>query len=456
MAQINSMSGMVNKAIGMCSTYHCKDLACQIYEKTIGESRRFAKLWIDDEDEMEIYLSEPRKRELTRHIRLLYVVHRPLDNGGGTEQFTKHLAEEMAQRGHSVTVLAHSDGRRRDFTRRNGNVLWRERFEGAFRVIEYRHAKPPCGVLTDVLFDDPDIYEFGKEILRMIEPDFVHIAHIRAGAAIAKVCIEMRVPYGMTVTDFFCLCRYSTLIDRNGRCCSKRDCEARCGISACAVKARELVVKKMLKHAHFVAAPSGYVASRIFAEYGKRCYKIAHDVIIPSLYMREEKTEHQRLLYVGKLAPLKGLHLFLQAIIQVEKPFSLLIYGRGNWFYEKKLKRIVKGDPRIQFAGAVVHNEIWKAYAKADAVVIPSLCPETYCLVAHEATAAGCRIMAVPNGALREAIQESDGVSLYSFSADCIEAGLREMEEKAAIPERELQILECDAYGALYADAITP
>ena len=455
MTQGNAMSQMMNKAICICSTYHWKDLLCQGYEKTVGESRRFAKLWIEEDHQPEVCLSAPERNGLKGHIRLLYVVHRPLDNGGGTELFTKHLAEEMARRGHCVTVLAHSDERRRDYSHRTGNVLWRERQEGAIRVIEYRHAKPPCGVLTDVLFDDPDICGFGKELLRTIEPDFVHITHLRAGAAVAKACIEMHVPYGMTMTDFFCVCRYSTLIDRHGRCCRKRDCETRCGISACRVQARELAVKRMMEHACFVAAPSGYVASRLFAEYGKRCYRIAHDVNVPSSYRREERVASRRLLYVGKLAPLKGLHLFLQAAIQVKQPFSLTICGRGNRLYEKKLKRIVKGDPRVRFAGAVPHDEIWRAYAEADAVVIPSLCPETYCLAAHEAIAAGCRIMAVPNGALREAIRESDGVSLHSFSVDCIEAGLEELDKKTAAPQRRTQTPECDGYGALYADAVT-
>lgn len=455
-ARGNAVSRMMNRAIGLCSTYPLRDLVSQAYEKTIGEGRRFARLWLEDGEQSEVCLPAPSANALKGRISLLYVLQRPLDNGGGTEQFTRHLAGEMARRGHCVTVLAHADGRRRDFPQREGNVLWRERLEGPVRVIEYRHARTPHGVLTEVLLDDPDVCAFGRALLRRIRPDFVHLTHVRAGAAVARACMELGVPYGMTVTDFFCLCRYSTLIDRNGRCCTRRDCEARCGVPACAVRARELAVKRMLEHARFVAAPSGYVASRFFEEYGKRCYRIAHDVTVPSAHVREERTGPLRLLYVGKLAPLKGLHLFLQAAVQVKMPFSLAVYGRGSGLYERRLRRIVRGDSRVRFAGAVPHEQIWQAYAQADAVVIPSLCPETYCLAAHEAMAAGCRIMAVPNGALREAIRESGGVPLKAFSADCIEAGLRALEEGAATPTPGPQVSECDAYGALYAEAVTP
>ena len=111
-ARGNAVSRMMNRAIGLCSTYPLRDLVSQAYEKTIGEGRRFARLWIDDRERMEVCLPAPSAKALKGHISLLYVLHRPLDNGGGTELFTRHLAGEMARQGHCVTVLAHADGRR--------------------------------------------------------------------------------------------------------------------------------------------------------------------------------------------------------------------------------------------------------------------------------------------------------------------------------------------------------
>ena len=82
------------------------------------------------------------------------------------------------------------------------------------------------------------------------------------------------------------------------------------------------------------------------------------------------------LLFVGRLAPEKGIDLLIEAMPKVLKKVStakLMIIGRGT--LEKELKQKVKDldiQESIIFLGALRNNQLPKYYATADIFVCPS------------------------------------------------------------------------------------
>jgi glycosyltransferase involved in cell wall biosynthesis len=119
------------------------------------------------------------------------------------------------------------------------------------------------------------------------------------------------------------------------------------------------------------------------------------------------------LLYVGGLAPNKGVHVVLEALRGVTGAVRMAIAGdeATHPVYASRLRHLA--DERVTFLGRLDRQQVWQAMADADAVVVPSLWHETFCLVAHEALAAGAPVIASAMGALTEAVRNGvDGLLL--------------------------------------------
>ncbi len=88
-------------------------------------------------------------------------------------------------------------------------------------------------------------------------------------------------------------------------------------------------------------------------------------------------------LYFGKLLYNKGVHVLLEALHGVDA--RTLVVGFGD--YRRELERIA--PPRTLFTGQLEHRHLVHLIPLADAVVVPSIFPEAFGMVAAEAAAAG-------------------------------------------------------------------
>ena len=108
------------------------------------------------------------------------------------------------------------------------------------------------------------------------------------------------------------------------------------------------------------------------------------------------------ILYVGQLIRGKGVHLLLNAMALMRKPRTLDIVGTGNM--EVKLKVLAERlnlGTRVRFRGFQSNQQEWMR--RATCVVVPSFWQEPYGLVAAEAVALGCKVVAFAIGGLPEA-----------------------------------------------------
>jgi D-inositol-3-phosphate glycosyltransferase len=124
------------------------------------------------------------------------------------------------------------------------------------------------------------------------------------------------------------------------------------------------------------------------------------------------------LLYVGRIAPIKGLHTLLDAIAQLRAaghPLQLLIVGGDTDErvdgHEADLRRRLDAlglGETVRFVGAQPQERLRAYYVAADATVLPSYY-ESFGMVALEAMACGRPVIASRVGGLQTTVR--DGVT---------------------------------------------
>lgn len=118
------------------------------------------------------------------------------------------------------------------------------------------------------------------------------------------------------------------------------------------------------------------------------------------------------LLTVGRLIPLKGIDICIQAISHLlDLPVKLRIVGSGLQDYELYLRGLaeqLKVSDRVEFAGAALPSRIAEEYRTADIFVLASYY-EAFAIVLIEAMASGIPVIATNVGGIPTVVE--DGVS---------------------------------------------
>ena len=121
------------------------------------------------------------------------------------------------------------------------------------------------------------------------------------------------------------------------------------------------------------------------------------------------------LLYVGRLQPIKGLETLLQAMARLDGSTRLLIIGgdqdepdNGHAAHLRECVAALGLARRVRFLGTQPQRRLRLFYAAAEATVMPSSY-ESFGMVALEAMACGCPVVASRVGGLTTTIR--DGVT---------------------------------------------
>jgi len=130
------------------------------------------------------------------------------------------------------------------------------------------------------------------------------------------------------------------------------------------------------------------------------------------------------LLSVGNLIELKGHHLIIEAMQQLEG-FQLIIVGKGD--REKKLKLLVNQlnlNDRVTFLGEKKQPELVEIYNASDAFVLASS-REGMANVLLESIACGTPVIATDVGGASEVVKQKEAGVLINRSVEEIVQGVR-------------------------------
>jgi glycosyltransferase involved in cell wall biosynthesis len=162
------------------------------------------------------------------------------------------------------------------------------------------------------------------------------------------------------------------------------------------------------------------------------------EIPAPSASASKISTSHLRLGYMGQLAPHKGVHVLVDAILRLaDQNLELTIYGDPDKFptYAARLRQQSAGDPRIHFAGRYQRAELAQVFSEIDVVVVPSVWYENSPNIILEAFAFDIPVVASDLGGMAELIQNNENGLLFEMgnAADLARRLERLLEEPAMI-----------------------
>ena len=283
-----------------------------------------------------------------------------------------------------------------------------------------------------------------RRALRRVRPDVVHVHNTfpLLSPSILFACTEERIPVVMTLHNFRLACANGSLF-RDGRPCER--CIGTGPWSAvryaCYRDSRmmTLPVAAMIA-AHRSIGTWAHHVSRfiVMSEFGRHMMKrvgLPPDRLVVKPNFVEEPAERrsgpgEHFLFLGRLAPEKGLDLLAEAWSRTDASLPLLVAGDGplrGW-----VEHWAAATPSVRFLGRRTRGECGDLLAGARALIVPSRWYETFAMVAVEAFAAGVPPVAPRHGPFPELIDDGRNGVLFD-PGDA--SGLAEAIERLARDE---------------------
>ena len=350
---------------------------------------------------------------------------------GGDSVYVERLSAALTRRGHEVHVTF-SPGA----------------FEYLRKGTALRSYTPPEGVVLHPLSEGPFgplnliwchqtghsvlYYQELKELFHHQKFDVIHFHNISllgTGKLLQLARRQPDVTTLLTAHDYWWICPQSLLWNGRGVCDSAR-CIG-CTLRRCVppqLWRRNSWFNRALADVHALMF-SSRSASRIYLSRGLRHERIE---ILPGLLPggwsrtchENKKTEKgvvgekPFLIAAGRLVREKGFHTLIPLMRHLPG-LDLLLAGDGP--QKKELELLSKGVDNVRFLGLIPHGKIRLLFQRARAVVVPSLFPETFCLVAAEAVALSTPVIARRCGAIPELLDTAAKGEMYDTEDELLE-----------------------------------
>ena len=392
-------------------------------------------------------------------MRITLVVHQfPPNYFTGTEQYVLNVGRELQRRGHEVDVFS------LDPAFGDATGPWRESREVVdglpvrrinfwmnihrdWRRMEYRH---------------PYMAEVFAQHLNERDTQVVHSFHLRhLGADLIDRVIEQQRGLVVSLMDFWFLCPRVILMKSDGTACDGppdggRGCLP-CHTPDLAKELQASPVKDQIEQLHVASRGESKPAWELRAkvatmlerpEYLRTRLTKAHAIIAPTQFLRDvfvrNGAPQQRMHHLaygvdtgplaeqvarlrpasrpltfgffGTYSPHKGPHVLVAAMAQVKGECQAVLRGRKTDFadYAATLVSNAAQDTRVTVDDAFARDELAKALAQIDVLVVPSTWHENAPFVVLEARAAGLPVLASRFGGLVEVVQDGIDGDLFA------------------------------------------
>jgi glycosyltransferase involved in cell wall biosynthesis len=134
-------------------------------------------------------------------------------------------------------------------------------------------------------------------------------------------------------------------------------------------------------------------------------------------------------LFVGRLERIKGLDDVIPAMA-AHPEADLLIAGDGE--YGAQLRELGRDVPNVRFLGRIAPDALRSLYAGAVALVVPSVCYETFGIILIEAFRQGTPVLARRIGPFPEIVEAGGGGLLFDAGSE-LPALMRRLQTEPAL-----------------------
>jgi len=349
-------------------------------------------------------------------MKIVYLVHQFYPECyTGTEKFVLNLSRMVQRAGNRVRVITYSFYDDSFYDQSRGDILWKEFLYKGIPVLALKHKQLPHDIHHAI--GSTALAEVAHDLIAAERPDIVHIAHTMRVGAFAQALKPLRIPYILTLTDFFLACPKVNLVPSRQPLCNGPEHGAACGtlcpeLQSGYIHERLESAKTLLFNARLVVAPSAFVAGVFMREFPPLTVKVVHHGLSFDTLQRNQKTyaTGDRIVfgYAGSFNPHKGTHILVEAFTRLNPKNALLkIYGSApDESYGKRLTSMAATNANIEFCGVYPEGRTGDVLSNVDVVVVPSLCYENYPMTLHEALACNIPVIATKLGGMAEKIKE--------------------------------------------------
>lgn len=330
------------------------------------------------------------------HVLQIFKDYYPVP--GGIENHIRALAEGLVARGHRVTVLATSVGRRDEVVR-----------AGRLTVIKAARALHLASTPLS-----PRMLRYARGIAGV---DVVDLHFPYPPGDLAAALVPGQPPLVVTyhndiVRQRLLLRAYAPLLRRT------LDRAARIVATSPAYVASSPWLRQRADRC--VVVPLGVDLARFAAPDPAHVAELRARYAAPVCERDGAARDPGLLLFVGRLRYYKGLHILLEALARLRAEARLLLVGGGP--EERRLRAQAQAAGlagRVHFLGEVGDEELPALYAAADVFVLPShLRAEAFGIVQLEAQAAGLPVVCTELGTGTSYVTQHGATGLVVPPAD--------------------------------------
>jgi glycosyltransferase involved in cell wall biosynthesis len=354
----------------------------------------------------------------------------PPFNFGGDGIGIRRLAHGLARRGHHVTIVHDVDAYRLLAKRPDPQPLTEP---DNVEVVGLTSRLGPVSCLLTQQTGRPIIH--GPKIRRIMGEGRFHVVNfhnisLAGGPGVLPLAGSSLRLY--MAHEHWLVCPMHVLWRHGRERCSGRQC-IRCSLRHRRPPQLYRMTGMMERHLEEVDT---FIAMSEFsrekhAEFGfeKTMEVLPHflpDPVLAAGPAEEFPSPHDRpyFLFVGRLEKIKGLEDVIPIFREYEGA-DLLIAGDGT--YAAELKRLGAGLDRVRFLGRVSPEGLRAYYRNALALIVPSICFETFGIILIEAFSNATPVVARRLGPFPEIVEQSGGGELF-WTADELKAALRRLQ----------------------------
>jgi glycosyltransferase involved in cell wall biosynthesis len=345
----------------------------------------------------------------------------PPHHFGGDAMYVYRLTEALAERGHAVDVVHSVDAYRLQHPA-DPEVAFTHHRNVTRHPLETR--RPALAALASHQLGGPALYRSRLRGVLERRYDVIHYHNVSLIGAPGVLAMG-RAPVKLyTANEYWLICPTHVLFAFDREACTERRC------LACTLRYKRPpqawrytgALGRALRHVDRILVPSRFALEQHRSQGVDRplvhlpYFIPAPPAVEPPVGPDVVAPGRPFFLYVGRLEKLKGVQDMLRLFSEYWEA-DLVIVGAGS--YETALREQAGGLPHVRFLAKVHPAALAAIYRKAVAVLVPSLCYETFGLTAAEAMSHGTPAIVRRIGALAENLEQSGGGLAFTALEEC-------------------------------------